>query len=113
MKFAKILRTPYRCRTIVPSSAIGRLSDAVLGRAIVLARLVLVTLCAARAATDWLHGRATPEGDVALMLVVAFTMWLTAEAIGGSMHAEAPVLEDTPYRSSRARGVGGQDGRSR
>jgi hypothetical protein len=113
MKFTKVLRTPCRCRTIVPSSAIGRLTEVGLGRAIVLIRLVLVTLCAARAATDWLHGRATPEGDVALMLVVAFTMWLTAEAIGGKVHAEAPVLEDTPYRSSRARSAGGQDGRSR
>ena len=112
MKLATGLRTPYLPRTIVRSGTTGRLGDASLRRAFVVARTVVATLCAARAGTDWLHGQATFEGGVALVLVVAFTIWLTVEAIGEGTCAAAPALGDTPYRSSRPRGVRAGDGRA-
>ncbi len=77
----------------------------------VLARTVLATLCAARAATDWLHGPATVEGRVAFMLVAAFTLWLFAEAIGRAMRTEGHRKGDTPYRSPVPRAAGGQESR--
>jgi hypothetical protein len=106
MKLTTALRTPYRTRTIVGSGTARRVREASLRRAIVVARTVIATLCAARAGTDWLHGHATFEGGVALVLVVAFTIWLAVEAIGEATRACAPAQWDTPYRSSRPPGVG-------
>jgi hypothetical protein len=63
----------------------------------VLTQLVLLTLCAARAGTDWLHGRSTVEGGVALMLVAVFTIWLVAEAIAGATRRS--IAEDARSRS--------------
>src|ERR1019366_2745775 len=76
-------RVPYGSTPIVRSGATAPLSGKKLGRAIVLNQLVLMTLCGARSAVDWLHGQATIEGGVALALFCAFTMWLITEAIGG------------------------------
>jgi hypothetical protein len=77
--------------------AARRVSGASLGRAIVLTQLVLVTLCAARAGIDWLGGRSTVEGGVALSLVVIFAMWLVAEAIAGATGSS--IAEDARSRS--------------
>jgi hypothetical protein len=103
MKLSSALRAPYRPRTIVGSDTARWVREAGLRRAIVVTRTVIATLCAARAATDWLHGQATFEGGVALVLVVAFTGWLAAEAIGGATRASAPPQRDSPYRSATAR----------
>jgi hypothetical protein len=111
MKLSTALRTPYRPRTIVGSDTFRWVREAGLRRAIVVTRTVIATLCAARAATDWLHGRATFEGGVALVLVVAFTVWLAVEAIGGQTRAPAPLPWDSPYRSASARS-GVSDGRA-
>jgi hypothetical protein len=110
MKLSTALRTPYRPRTIVGSGTARSVREASLRRAIVVTRTVIATLCAARAATDWLHGHATFEGGVALMLVVAFTIWLAAEAIGGETRASAAPQWDSPYRSATARSPGVTDG---
>jgi hypothetical protein len=85
--------------TVIPGrpDATGRVSGASLGRAIVLTQVVLVTLCAARAGSDWLHGRSTIEGAVALTLVAVFAMWLVAEAIAGA--TRGAIAEDTRSRS--------------
>lgn len=112
MTLATTLRTPFRPRTIVPSGAAGRLPDASLRRALVVARTVLAILCAARAAGDWLRGHATIEGAVALLLVLAFATWLAVEAIGRELRASVPLRADTPYRSSMPRSVGAGDDRA-
>jgi hypothetical protein len=108
MKLTTALRSPYRLGTVVGSGGASRVRRARLRRAIVASRTVTATLCAARAATDWLHGRATFEGGVALMLVIAFTIWVAAEAVGRATRASAPARCDSPYRCPRRPGVDGQ-----
>jgi hypothetical protein len=105
MKLAAALRTPYRSRTVVGAGTGGPVRDAGLRRAIVATRMVVATLCGARAGSDWLRGQATFEGAIAVVLLVVFTMWLTAEAIGRDLRAAAAVPGDTPYRSSWPRGT--------
>lgn len=98
------------CRlTVIPKrpDATRRVSEASLGRAIVLTQLALVALCAARAGTDWVHGRSTIEGGVAFTLVVIFAAWLVAEAIAGA--TRSAIAEDARSRSRYPRiepGVG-------
>jgi hypothetical protein len=107
MKLTTALRTPYGATTVVGSAANGRVSGLSLDRATVLAKLAVVMLCAARVGADWLRGYATIEGGVALALLVAFTMWLVAEATGGATRSASPAQGATPYRSPRPRGAGG------
>ncbi len=66
---------------------------------------VILTLCAARAGTDWLCGHATVEGAIALVLLVAFTMWFAAEATGRAEPHPAPLPGGMPYRSPMPRGA--------
>ena len=87
MRLTAPRRTSSRSGTIARSGVAARVADVSLRPVIVVTRTVLATLCAARAAADWLHGHATVEGDVALMLVIAFAMWLTAEAVGEAIRA--------------------------
>jgi hypothetical protein len=98
MKFTTAYRVPYGSTPIVRTGATAPLSGKKLGRAIVLAQLVLMTLCGARGAADWLHGQATIEGGVALALFCAFTMWLIAEAIGGATRTATSPQGAHPYR---------------
>jgi hypothetical protein len=106
MRLATALRTPYRSRTIVRSGNAARMSDASLGSGVVWTQLLLLSLCAARVGTDWLRGRATMEGGVAFILLVAFTMCLVAEAIVGATRGPAPARRDTPPGSSGSRTAG-------
>jgi hypothetical protein len=112
MKLSTALRTPYRPRSIVGSDTARWVREVGLRRAIVVTRTVIATLCAARAATDWLHGHATFEGGVALVLVIAFTVWLAAEAVRGAIRASALPQWDSPYRSAMDRSAGAPDGRT-
>jgi len=98
MKLTTAYRVPYGSTPIVRSGATAPLSGKTLGRAIVLTQLVLMTLCGARAAADWLHGQATIEGGVALALFCAFTMWLITEAIGGATRSATSPRDAHPYR---------------
>jgi hypothetical protein len=102
------LRTPYGSTTIIRSHTTGRIDEAHLASATVLAKLVLVLLCAARVSADWLRGHATIEGGVALALLVAFAMWLGSESRGANRRA-AQADGDTPYRSASPQLVGGSD----
>jgi hypothetical protein len=98
MNFTTAYRVPYGSTTVVRSGATAPVSGKGLGRAIVLTQVVLMTLCGARAAADWLHGQATIEGGVALALFCAFTTWLIAEAIGGATRTATSPQGAHPYR---------------
>ena len=98
MNFTTAYRVPYACTPTVRSGVTAPSSGKSLGQAIVLTKLVLVTLCGARGAADWLHGQATIEGGVALALFCVFALWLVAEAMGGEARtASSPPTRD-PYR---------------
>jgi hypothetical protein len=98
MNFTTAYRVPYGSTPIVRSGATAPLSGTNLGRAIVLTQLVLMALCGARVATDWLRGQATIEGCVALALFCAFTIWLIGEAIGGATRSATSPPAGSPYR---------------
>jgi hypothetical protein len=98
MNFMTAYRVPYGSTPIVRSGATAPPSGKSLGRAIVSTKLVLVTLCGARAAADWLHGHATIEGGVALALFCAFTMWLVGDAIGVPTRTATSPQAASPYR---------------
>ena len=113
MKLTGIPRTPYRSGTAVRLGTIQRVSEASLGRGIVLTQLVLVTLCAARVGADWLRGHATIEGGIALALLAAFTMWLVAEAIVAATRHATPTQGATVYRFPGRRTLGVNDAGAR
>jgi hypothetical protein len=81
MKLASALRSPYRSRAIVRSTAPARLSEATLAQAIALTQLILLALCAARVAADRLRGSLSTEGDIALALLVVLAASLVGKAI--------------------------------
>jgi|CZKU01.1.fsa_nt_gi hypothetical protein len=113
MKVTTIPRTPYRSGTVVRLGAIERVSEASLGRAIMLTQLVLLTLCTARVGADWLRGHATIEGGLALVLVGAFATWLVSEAIVGATRSDVPTRTGaTLYRFPSRRISGVNDARS-
>jgi hypothetical protein len=98
MRFTTAYRVPYGSTAILRSGATTPPSGANLGRAIVLTQLVLVTLCAARAAVDGLRGQGTVEGGVALALLCAFTIWLVA-GVGVRTTRSTPLPRSaSPYR---------------
>ena len=113
MKLTGIPRTPYRSGTAVRLGTIQRVSEASLGRGIVLTQLVLVTLCAARVGADWLRGHATIGGGIALALLAAFTMWLVAEAIVAATRHATPTQGATVYRFPGRRTLGVNDAGAR
>jgi len=98
MNFTTAVRVPYGSTPVVRTGATAPLSGRNLGRAIVLAQLVLMTLCGARATADWLHGQATIEGGAALALLCAFTTWLIAEATAGATRPATSPQGGHPYR---------------
>jgi hypothetical protein len=98
MRFTTAYRVPYGSTAILTSGATAPVGGANLGRAIVLAQLVLVTLCAARAAVDGLRGPVTVEGVVALALLGAFTIWLAAGAAGRTPRGTPLPRSASPYR---------------
>jgi hypothetical protein len=81
MNLIPTLRTPYRSSAIVRSDATGPVDGARLGRTIVVTQLVLSGLCAARVGSDVQRGPLTPEGILALALLVALATWLLAKSI--------------------------------
>jgi|GEM_PF-3300909 hypothetical protein len=85
MNLMPTLRTPYPSRAIVGSDATGPVDRARLGRAIVATQLVLTALCAARVGSDVQRGPLTPEGILALALLVALVSWLLAKSIAGAL----------------------------
>jgi hypothetical protein len=91
MALTSAFRTPYRSRTLVSSGVTRPVDEAKLGRAIVLTRLVLLALCAARAGADLRGGSLTIEGGVALVLAIAFAMSLVAKAIVGVIRVAIPA----------------------
>jgi hypothetical protein len=98
MRFTTAYRVPYGSTATVRSGETVPVTGASLGRAIVLTRLVLVTLCAARVASDWLRGQVTVEGGVALALLCAFTIWLVADAARRTTRGTTLPRSASPYR---------------
>jgi hypothetical protein len=98
MNFTTAYRVPYASTVAVRSGATAPVSGTNLGRAIVLTQLVLMALCGARVAADWLRGQATIEGGIALLLLCIFTGWLVAEAIGGAARSVSSPPARDPYR---------------
>jgi hypothetical protein len=99
-------RVPFRSRTVVPSGAGAHVSEAGLRQGAAWTQLVLLALCAARAGIDLHNGRVTIEGDVALALLIVFTVWLAVELLGGA--ARRAIWEDdhAPYRASKPMAIG-------
>jgi hypothetical protein len=112
MTLATALRTPYRCRTLVRANA-ARVTDTGLRRAIAAMQAVLVALCGARVATDWVRCQATLEGALALVLFVVLAVRLAAKVFTAPRREEAPLLGDSPYRSSSPRTVAQKGARAR
>lgn len=99
MNVTTALRTPYGSTTTVRGGATGRVTDATLRQAMVWARMVVVALCAARAAADWGDAKVSVEGSLALALLVAVTMWIAIEALDRRPSVAAPSSSwASPYR---------------
>jgi hypothetical protein len=81
MKLIAACRTPYHVRAIARSAATGPISDAKLGRAIVLTQIVLLVLSVARVAADDRQSPPSVEGIIALVVVVSLVGSLAAKAI--------------------------------
>jgi hypothetical protein len=106
MSFRSTLRAPYRLRTIVQSGAAGPVSEARLGRTIVLTQLVLLGLCAARIGADLLRGPLGIEGGIAVALFVALAASLVAKAFAWALRAATTGEKDMSSRSPTPTTVG-------
>jgi hypothetical protein len=74
MRLTSFLASSHRSRARTPPSRAEAVEDTRLGRAIVLAQVILLAWCGARAASDWLRGPLSFEGTAAIALVALFVV---------------------------------------